>query len=185
MDVLNNPIGINLWHEISPKYQNLNIIDTLQQRVRGWRQELLVSCMCVHTASLSTQIFGEETYSRAVTRLVYARVTYVCACVYYERKNNSQLGVVAATLCRGEVCVRCAHRTRGVSVCWEYIYISIYLYIHITVRISPFVALTISLIVYAAENASAPLAQCWFLCATYHDCAIFKRRIECNQFTRD
>jgi len=32
--------------------------------------------------------------------------------------------------------------------------------IYVTACISPFVALTISLIVYATENASAPLAQC-------------------------
>lgn len=146
-----------------------------------------VMYVCAYCFLVYTNIWWRDLLTCSNTPCICT--CYICMRV---RVLRAQEQLATRSSCRNVMswrsvrAVRAPHTGRiSLLGIYIYIYISIYLYIHITVRISPFVALTISLIVYAAENASAPLAQCWFLCATYHDCAIFKRRIECNQFTRD
>lgn len=101
---------INLHREISLKCQNSNIIDTYFAPSTRMRRGRLIRTLL----SLSTQIFGEETYSRAVTP---------CMCTHYmcmymrvlraqEQLASATRRVVAATLCLSQwrVCVvRPAH----------------------------------------------------------------------------
>lgn len=101
---------------------------------------------------LSTQIFGEETYSRAVTPCTCT--CYMCMHMRVLRAQE-QLASATRSSCRNVMFAIveyawCVQHTGYISLPG----------IYMTARISPFVALTISLIVYATENASAPLAQC-------------------------
>lgn len=151
MGVLDNPIRGNFaprdFIQV-PKFEyNWRLL--CAERARGQQGRLVRTLL-----SLSIQIFGEETYSRAATPCMCAR--HLCMHMRVLR-TQEQLASATRSSCRNVMFAI-------VEYAWctqHHGYISLP-GIYMTACTSPFVALTISLIVYATENASAPLAQCWF-----------------------
>lgn len=142
-----------LYRERPSKCQNSNIIDTYfttsNRRQRAVR-------VCVRCFLVYTNIWRRDSCATrhactcACHDACYACV-YACTSVLRARTTRATRSSTGNVMFAVEWSVR-ARGTPGISVCREYM----------TVRISPrpFVALTISLIVYAAEYASAPPVQC-------------------------
>lgn len=92
---------------------------------------------------------------RAVAPCVYAHIARVL-------RAQEQLGVVVAMLYLPvvECSVRVVRSAHGVYQSIPKYILYTYIYIYDMQCISPFVALTISLIVYVTEDASALVVQC-------------------------
>lgn len=143
---------INLHREISFKCQNSNIIDTYFAPTSTWTTRAVSTYVAF---LVYTNIWRRDLLTCSVTPM-YVHTLRVCMHMRVLR-TQEQLASATRSSCRNVMfaIVEYAWCTQHVG------YISLP-GIYMTVCISPFVALTISLIVYATENASAPLAQCWF-----------------------